>query len=628
VPRSVVVAARCWRRLIDGVRLPPQGPSQRLLFLGTTSGQVKCYDVARAALLWSAGGAVDGPLAALSCSPDGAGGVLAVGSSGGAALLDASTGSVLSQWRASKHTLSAAAMLPGGRAVVAGASVAVHDAASGARLHKWTGHATPVAALAATPGGEFCVSAGRGERAAAVWSLAAGRGGRLQHKSAVARLNLDQPATHLAVSAAAPDSGAFHVAAVTQGGALRLFECAPGGDGGSVAVRQWGASAGPGASAVLMAGVEGGDSGGVNLVLAAGSAALPSFQRLRADKAEGGAQAAVAVEAPAGGALLGGRQGAAAGAAAAAGKGAGGGAQGVAVLGAAEGGSLAARFGKRAAGAAGLDGAAAAGDEEMGAAADGAADDEEGEEGEAHEGPTFGERVAALQDAAGGAPLAAAAGATSAPPAAAAAAAAAFPSGAIKADSLAVLLTQALQSGDKLLLERCLSVRNEEVVANTVRRLRPADAATFLRTAVARLQSAPARGEQLAGWVRAVLLHHTAYLAAGGAGGETLGALYQLIEARMAAYQPLLALSGRLDLVLANAQRAQRGGGAGGGEGGGGGGGYAPLVTVQVDEEGGIEVEDAFAAAGLSSDEEEDGASDGEGAANGLGSEEEEEDDA
>lgn len=43
---------------------------------------------------------------------------------------------------------------------------------------------------------------------------------------------------------------------------------------------------------------------------------------------------------------------------------------------------------------------------------------------------------------------------------------------ALTADSLVVLLTQAIQSNDKALLEECLQVRNETVILNTVKSLR------------------------------------------------------------------------------------------------------------------------------------------------------------
>lgn len=555
--------------------VPLQGPSQRLLFLGTLAGVVCCYDAARAEVKWTVSGAVDGSIAALACSPDGAGGVLVVSKTGGAAVLEPAGGSVLCRWKASKPPLSKAVALPSGTAIVAGSSVALHDMATGSRLHKWTGHATSVAALAATPDGAFCCSAAQGERTAAMWSAATTPDGKLRHKSAVAQLNLSQPATGLAVVQAGSDR--FHVAAVTSTGALALFECVATGEG-SVAVRQWGASA-EGGGPVLAVALDSGDAAGASVVLAAGNKAKPSFQRCRVDKAEGDAVAQVTVAAQDASLLLPGSAAESAGVAKRRAT-----ANGpAAVLGASEGVAVAGRS-KRGASAAELD-------------ADVAMDDDDDDvdiavdEDEDDEGPTFAERIAALQQADGGAAL----------PAAGAPGQEGQLAGPVKADSLAVLLTQALQSGDRTLLERCLSVRKEDIINKTVRRLAPADAAAFLHAVVQRLQSAPARGDQLAAWIRAVLLHHTAYLSGVAGAQGTLGYLYQLIEARLASYQPLLALSGRLDLVLANAKRSV--GGADDGEEGGLDAG--PLVTVEVGSDGAIEVEDAFAGATLESEEED-----------------------
>ena len=47
---------------------------------------------------------------------------------------------------------------------------------------------------------------------------------------------------------------------------------------------------------------------------------------------------------------------------------------------------------------------------------------------------------------------------------------------------------------------------------STVQQLAPQDAARLLQVAVQRLQSSPHRGKQIAAWVRALLLYHTAYL--------------------------------------------------------------------------------------------------------------------
>lgn len=209
--------------------------------------------------------------------------------------------------------------------------------------------------------------------------------------------------------------------------------------------------------------------------------------------------------------------------------------------------------------------------------------DEEEEEG-VPQGPdaeqTLGARVAALEGTAAGA-----SGQDDA------AAAAPLPAGSQKADSLVVLLTQALRSNDRALLERCIATSNDRIITNTVRRLLPIDAAAFLRAAVERLQSKPSRGAQLATWIRAVLLHHTAYLMAAPGVQPSLAGLYQTIEARLQMHRNLLSLSGRLDLLLSQASRGGADGADDGDEGG-------PLTYYEEgDEDEDVAVEDPFALA-------------------------------
>lgn len=84
------------------------------------------------------------------------------------------------------------------------------------------------------------------------------------------------------------------------------------------------------------------------------------------------------------------------------------------------------------------------------------------------------------------------------------------PSG--KATSVTVLLSQALRSNDHQLLEKCFAMSNDKVMKSTVQQLGSPDAARLLHVAVQRLQSSPHRGKQIAAWLRALLLYHTAYL--------------------------------------------------------------------------------------------------------------------
>ena len=89
-------------------------------------------------------------------------------------------------------------------------------------------------------------------------------------------------------------------------------------------------------------------------------------------------------------------------------------------------------------------------------------------------------------------------------------------------DSLAVVLSQALQAGDKALLDKCLGVSNERVIRNTVSQLQSSQAVVLLEAATQRLQSSPQRGKEVSAWLRAVLLAHTASIMASSGGSAGL----------------------------------------------------------------------------------------------------------
>ena len=174
------------------------------------------------------------------------------------------------------------------------------------------------------------------------------------------------------------------------------------------------------------------------------------------------------------------------------------------------------------------------------------------------------------------------------------AASAAFASGAPRADSLAVLLAQALRSGDAPLLEKVLSVNDAAVAAATCRRLPPELALQLLQAALVRLQARPARGAQLARWLRATLLAHAAYLAAAPRAAPLLAALFALLESRLELHRPLSQLAGRLELLL----EAARAGGAA----------EALDIGVEYEEpaDGEEELEDARGGRGSDADAEDE----------------------
>ncbi len=88
-----------------------------------------------------------------------------------------------------------------------------------------------------------------------------------------------------------------------------------------------------------------------------------------------------------------------------------------------------------------------------------------------------------------------------------------------------------------MVLCRCLAVRSEKIINNSVARLRPHHAAALLEGAVERLRTRARRGTELTVWIRAVLTHHTAYLMA--APGmlpilATLSQVHMILKGRLA----------------------------------------------------------------------------------------------
>jgi U3 small nucleolar RNA-associated protein 5 len=131
-----------------------------------------------------------------------------------------------------------------------------------------------------------------------------------------------------------------------------------------------------------------------------------------------------------------------------------------------------------------------------------------------------------------------------------------------KTGSLQTILTQALHSNDKTLLEYCLAEggRSSTVIRETVERLPLKFVLPLLNSVVERFRSKPSRGVYLMAWIRQILNSHTSYLMSVPEVGASLAGLYQAIDHRMGVFKKLLQLQGRLDLVMA--QQGVMGGGS------------------------------------------------------------------
>ncbi|CAI5466515.1 unnamed protein product [Closterium sp. Yama58-4] len=199
-----------------------------------------------------------------------------------------------------------------------------------------------------------------------------------------------------------------------------------------------------------------------------------------------------------------------------------------------------------------------------------------------------------------------------------------------RAESLSVVVQQALEAGDMALLRQCfeaaLTVRRRALILPTVRHLPPHLALKLVEVVAARVQAHPGEALSMVPWMQAALTCHAGMLASAPAAHKALAALYQTVEARVAALRPMLELAGRLQLVVmavreTRGEEGARGEGVGGGyEREGAGGGVRAATVYEEGDDSDVEVEDAtgveeglFGAEGWVDEEEEEDEDDEEG---------------
>jgi len=585
------------------------------VIVGTAAGDVKLYDTQLGELKWRSENVIEGGVTSVAYSSADGGVVYATGASCEIAALDLETGAVRSRFEASKHPLSCLAVSPDQRhALGGGSSLALWDLVSQERKAKYTGHPTPVRAISFAPDGSHAVSAASGERHLAVWSSAEppAKKAKKSVAPAAATLSLEDPPVSLDTcplgEAGEAQGSGFHVAAVSECGEAYVWACQAGADDGKVAAQllarvRVGATPAKGTAAgkqevIMCARLQQGTEG-PSLLVARGSSAKPVFEVVPVRSSGGEQPAVIALTPSTEGALLPSSAAKAKQVVVAA--------EGlerpkplshtrndVTVLGPDNEGQAVLVRTAAAAGTSGRKRGEPEAADELGA---GAAEEEEVPDMPEDEVP-LGERVAALEARAGGDEEAAGeeAGPSGMP----------APQGSSKADSLAVLLTQALRSNDRALLERCLATSNPRIITNTVRRIVPMDAALFLKAAVDRVLSRPARALQLAPWIRAVLHYHTGYIMTAPGVQAPLAALYQAIDGRVSLYQQLLKVYGRLGLITSHAARGSAEEGADGAVGV-----PAPEVVFEdeSDDDGEPAAEDAM---NPDSDDEEEEEGEGE----------------
>ncbi|XP_030574418.1 WD repeat-containing protein 43 isoform X2 [Archocentrus centrarchus] len=100
----------------------------------------------------------------------------------------------------------------------------------------------------------------------------------------------------------------------------------------------------------------------------------------------------------------------------------------------------------------------------------------------------------------------------------------------LQTDNFAVLLVQGLESNDANILNKVFQTRKEMVIKKTVARLPLPAVLPLVEELTKRLQGHPFMAVLMVRWLKAVLMHHTSYLASLPDLVTQLGVLYHMIE--------------------------------------------------------------------------------------------------
>lgn len=120
----------------------------------------------------------------------------------------------------------------------------------------------------------------------------------------------------------------------------------------------------------------------------------------------------------------------------------------------------------------------------------------------------------------------------------------------LQTDNFAVLLVQGLESNDANILNKVFQTRKDMVIKKTVARLPLPAVLPLVEEITKRLQGHPFMAVLMVRWLKAVLMHHTSYLASLPDLVSQLGVLYHMIESRVKMFHKLTKLHGKLYLLM------------------------------------------------------------------------------
>lgn len=124
----------------------------------------------------------------------------------------------------------------------------------------------------------------------------------------------------------------------------------------------------------------------------------------------------------------------------------------------------------------------------------------------------------------------------------------------VKAGSLQTILTQAIHTNDRQLLDYCVTVgaKQSRLVSRTVTRLDSSTILPLLKILIAQLHKSPNKSYAILQWIREILSSHVSYLLSLQSSNisTVLLSLHSAMDLRLVNFHKLLKLSGRLDLLI------------------------------------------------------------------------------
>ncbi|MCL7035639.1 hypothetical protein MKW94_013547, partial [Papaver nudicaule] len=185
---------------------------QSLLVAGTGSGDVIALDVSSGQLKWRSNDCHPGGVNAVSFSTESSS-IYSAGVDGMVCQTDPASGNLLGKFKASTKAISSMVISPDGKTLTtAAAQLKIFNCSNNKKIQKFSGHPGAVRCMIFSDDGKYVLSSAVGERYVALWEI---DGSKKQSASCV--LSMDHPAVFLDCKCKESDAG-IYVLAVSEVG--------------------------------------------------------------------------------------------------------------------------------------------------------------------------------------------------------------------------------------------------------------------------------------------------------------------------------------------------------------------------------------------------------------------------